>query len=153
MWLTAIITRGKPEHGFGIPARDPGIVVLVLTEDDWSTIVRPRLEVVGADLEMIRVICTDRDGSGSPTFPQHMDIVAEASDGATAVMVDAWADTLPGSLSVKDPQQARKALHPWKELATRSGAAMLLSGHTNREKGATSATPTDSRAKYGRRLA
>lgn len=135
MWLTAIVTTGKPFPQFGIPARKPMIVVLVLTEDDWATIARPRLEAAGADLNYVRVICEDKDGSGAPSFPRDMDIVEDAAQGAAIVMVDAWADTLPGSLSVKDPQQARQALHPWKELGTRTGATILLTGHTNREKG------------------
>ncbi|WKK13874.1 AAA family ATPase [Rhodococcus ruber] len=134
-WLAAIVTTGKPFPQFGIPARDPRTVVLVLTEDDWSTIARPRLEAAGADLERIVVLCEDPDGSGAPTFPRDMPIVEQAARGAAVVMVDAWADTLPGSLSVKDPQQARQALHPWKELGTRTGATILLTGHTNREKG------------------
>ncbi|MFF0607764.1 AAA family ATPase [Nocardia tengchongensis] len=135
IWLVAVITTGKPFHGFGIPHREPRAVVLVLTEDDWSTVVRPRLEVAGADLNYVRVICTDSDGSGAPTFPRDMDIVLEAAADAVLIVVDAWADTLPGNLSVKDPQQARRALHPWKELATRTGVSVLLTGHTNREKG------------------
>jgi hypothetical protein len=35
-------------------------------------------------------------------------------------------------MSVRDPQQARLALHPWKELATTTDAAVLLIVHTNR---------------------
>ncbi|WP_164874084.1 AAA family ATPase [Rhodococcus spongiicola] len=135
VWLTAVITTGKPFPAFGIPARNPQTVVLVLTEDDWATVARPRLEVAGADLAHVRVICEDRDGSGTPTFPLHMDVVADASTDAALVIVDAWADTLPGGQPVKDPQNARKVLHPWKELATRTGVAVLLTGHTNREKG------------------
>jgi hypothetical protein len=136
VWLTALVTTGRPFPEFGIPARAPRTVVLVLTEDDWSTIARPRLEVAGADLDFVRVICAEKDGSGAPTFPEDMTVVETAAADAAVVIVDAWADTLPGSLSVKDPQQARQALHPWKELATRTGVAVLLSGHTNREKGA-----------------
>jgi hypothetical protein len=136
-WLTAIVTTGKPFPEFGIPPRDPGIVILVLTEDDWSTVARPRLEVADADLEYVRVICSDSDGSGAPTFPMHIPIVTEAAKDkdAALILVDCWADTLPGSLSVKDPQHARRALHPWKELATRADVSIILSGHTNREKG------------------
>lgn len=133
VWLTAYVTTGKPFPEFGIPPRDPGIVVLVLTEDDWSTTVRPRLELAGADLEHVRVLCTEQDGSGSPTFPAHMDLLEQTEEPIALVIVDAWADTLPSSMNVKDPQQARRALHPWKEMATRTGAAVLLSGHTNRE--------------------
>jgi hypothetical protein len=65
VWLVAYITTGTAFPGFGIPAREPGLVVLVLTEDDWSKDVRPRLELAGADLGMIKVICTDTDGSVS----------------------------------------------------------------------------------------
>ncbi|MGY4101611.1 AAA family ATPase [Nocardia sp. R16R-3T] len=135
VWLVSILTTGKPFAGFGIPPRDPMVVVLVLTEDDWSTVARPRLEIAGADLENVRVICAERDGSGAPSFPRDMDIALEACQGAGLIVVDAWADTLPASISVKDPQHARRALHPWKELATRTGVSVLLTGHTNREKG------------------
>ncbi|MBF6213823.1 AAA family ATPase [Nocardia puris] len=135
VWLVSVLTTGKPFPAFGIPARDPSVVVLVLTEDDWATVARPRLEVAGADLDHVRVICAERDGSGAPIFPTDMPVVHAATQDAALVVVDAWADTLPSTLSVKDPQQARRALHPWKELATRTGVAVLLTGHTNREKG------------------
>lgn len=133
VWLIAIVTTGKPFAEFGIPARRPGVVVLVLTEDDWSTVVRPRLELAGANLDYVRVFCTESDGSGAPTFPAHIDVLAKADEDIMLVIVDAWADTLPSNITVKDPQHARRALHPWKELATRTSAAVLLSGHTNRE--------------------
>lgn len=133
VWLIALVTTGRAFAEFGIPKRSPAVVVLVITEDDWSTVVRPRLELAGADLSMIRVFCTDADGSGSPTMPgPHMDLLQRSPETPALVVVDAWADTLPGSLSVKDPQQARRALHPWREYAVRTGAAVLLSGHTNR---------------------
>ncbi|TSE00572.1 AAA family ATPase [Skermania sp. ID1734] len=133
-WLTALITTGKPFAGFGIPARQPQGAVLVLTEDDWVSTARPRLEAAGADLEFIRVICEEKDGTGSPTFPKHLDVVKDAvAEGAALVAVDAWSDTLPSTLSVRDPQQARQALHPWKDLASSTGVAVLLCGHLNRD--------------------
>jgi AAA domain len=132
VWIIAYVTTGKALPEFGIPARDPAHVILVCTEDDWQTTVLPRLEVAGADLAMIQVICTDDDGSGAPTFPRDLFLIAEADPAPAVVVVDAWLDTVPPGLSVKDPQQARRALHPWKELATTTGAAMLLICHTNR---------------------
>jgi hypothetical protein len=134
VWLVAHVTTGRPFPEFGIPTRSPGRVVLVLTEDDWATIVRPRLELAGADLAYVEVICAEKDGSGSPTFPEHWPVIEQAAPGAALIVVDAWADTLPTGLSVRDPQQARQALHPWKELATRTSVAVLLNGHTNRDK-------------------
>lgn len=130
VWLVVFITTGKAEPRFGIPARAPGRVTLVITEDDWSTTVLPRLIVAGADLDLITVICTERDGSGAPIFPRDIALVAESDP--VLVVVDAWLDTVPSGLSVRDPQQARQALHPWREVATQTGAAVLLLTHTNR---------------------
>lgn len=132
VWLVAFITTGKPSPEFGIPARDPARVLLILTEDDWSTEVLPRLLVAGADVEMIDVICTETDGSGSPVFPRDMKLIHEAGPGAAVIIVDAWLDTVPTQIRVRDTQQAREALHPWKEAATTTGAAVLLVTHTNR---------------------
>lgn len=131
-WLAAPVTTGKAAPEFGIPARDPAMVDVVVTEDYWSDTVRPRLEVAGADLDMIRVICVNDDGSGAPEFPRDLCLIFEADPAPALVVVDAWLDTVPANLSVRDPQQARQALHPWKELATATDAAVLLVCHTNR---------------------
>ena len=132
VWIVAAVTTGKPLPGFGIPARDPGHVLIVITEDDWSTTVLPRLQVAEADLTQVSVICTEEDGSGAPVFPRDIDLVTSFEPNPALVVVDAWLDTVPGKMSVKDPQQARQALHPWKEAATKTDAAVLLLTHTNR---------------------
>ena len=80
---------------------------------------------------MIQVICTEKDGSGSPIFPRDIHLVQQA-DKPALIVVDGWLDTVPSSLRVKDTQQARLALHPWKEVATATGPAVLLLCHTNR---------------------
>jgi hypothetical protein len=129
--VIAHVTTGKPFAGFGIPAREPGRVLLVLTEDDWRTEVRPRLEVAGADLDMVEVICTDKDGSGSPVFPRDIELIA-GEPHPVLVVVDCWLDTVPSSLQVREPQGARQALHPWKDVGTRTNAAIWLLCHTNR---------------------
>lgn len=132
VWIAAAVTTGKALPEFGIPARDPSRVILVCTEDDWTTVVRPRLEVAGANLARIDVVCIESDGSGAPTFPDDLHLIADTKPAPVLVVVDCWLDTVPASLSVRDPQQARLALHPWKELATKTGAAVLLLAHTNR---------------------
>ncbi len=92
---------------------------------------------------MVRVICTEDDGSGSPVFPRDLFLIAEADPTPALIVVDAWLDTVPAGLSVRDPQQARQALHPFKEIATITDAAVLLLCHTNRV-----ATP-NARDRYG----
>ena len=134
LWVlvVAAVTTGKPMEEFGIPQREPGDVILILTEDEWSSAVRPRLEVANADLDRIHVICTQDDGTGSPTFPDDMHIILNADPTPALVVCDAWLDTVPGNLQIRDAQQSRQALHPWKEAAGATGAPMLLLAHTNR---------------------
>ena len=57
-----------------------------------------------------------------------MELITEADPKPDLVVVDAWLDTVPASLQVKDPQQARIALHPWKDAATTldAGAAAAV---------------------------
>lgn len=130
--VVAAITTGKPLPECGIPPRQPAMVVIVVTEDDWQTTVLPRLIVAGADLDMIRVICTEDDGSGAPLFPRDIHLIHGMETTPALLVVDAWLDTVPAALVVRDPQGARQALHPWRELATKTGAAVMLLTHTNR---------------------
>ena len=148
VWLIAAVTTGAELPGFGIPARDPGrVLIAAVTEDDWSTFVRPRLEVAGADLSMIDVICTDADGSGAPVFPRDMPLIREPTPNPTSSSWTPGSTPCPPALNVRDPQQARLALHPWKDLATVTDAAMTLVCHTNRI-----ATP-NARDRYGATVA
>ena len=142
VWIAAAVSTGAALPEFGIPERDPGLVIIIVTEDDWRDTVRPRLEVAKADLAMIEVICTESDGSGSPIFPRDMHLLG-ADPKPVLVVADAWLDTVTSTLTVRDPQQARQALHPWKEVATITDAAVMLICHTNRV-----ATPS-ARDRYG----
>lgn len=143
VWMVAHITTGKACLEYGLPPRDPQDVVLVVTEDDWSSTVGPRLQTAGADLHRVHVFAAEKDGSGSPMLPDHLDILVGSEIKPALMVVDAWLDTVPPSLSVKDPQHARQALHPMKEYATATGAAVLLLTHTNR------VATANARDKYG----
>jgi len=134
-WVLVVsyVTTGRKSNLLGIPQREPRDVVLILTEDSWAD-VRARLVSAGADLARIRVFCEDDDGTGAPTFPDDfVYIVDELKHSRPGlIVVDAWLDTVRAGIQIKDTQQAREALHPWKEFAARSGAGVLLLGHTNR---------------------
>lgn len=133
VWLTGVITTGRAAPGFGIPARAPENVLIVISEDSWAE-VRARLKLAGADLGRVRVLCYDDDGSGVPTFPRDLPVITKAAEAEPfgLIVLDAWLDTVAANLQVKDPQQARLALHPWKEIAAKTDAAVLLITHTNR---------------------
>lgn len=143
VWIVAAVTTGRPLPEFGIPAREPADVCIVVTEDDWTTTVLPRLTVAGADIQRVSVICENDDGTGSPEFPRDLDLILDHDPAPALVVVDAWLDTVPGSIDVQKPQGARKALAGWPDVATRTDAAVLLLAHTNRS------TSSRARDRYG----
>jgi len=127
----ASITTGHPWGPF-TSLGDPADAILIATEDGWEDTIRPRLEVVSADLHRIHVLCADNDGTGTPIFPGDMPALHSMRTTPSLVVVDAWIDTVPGGLQVKNPQKAREAVTPWKNYAAETGAAVLLVAHTNR---------------------
>ena len=132
--IVAHVTTGTACRDLGLAAREPRDVLLVLTEDSWTADVRPRLEAAGADLGRVVVVAEDDDGSGSPIFPRDMWLIVRGAEGLdlALVVVDAWLDTVDSGKQVKDPQQARQALHPWRNTAATTGASVLLLAHSNR---------------------
>jgi hypothetical protein len=127
----ASITTGKPWGPFTITG-DPADVILIATEDGWADTIRPRLEVANTDLARMHVFSESADGTGLPTFPDDMNDLRSSGVTPSLLVVDAWIDTVPGGLSVKDTQKARKAVAPWKSYAADTNAAVLLVAHTNR---------------------
>lgn len=131
--LVTHITTGAPFEEFGIPERDPGYVVLVITEDNWDIAVLPRLKAAGADLRMVKTVCSS-DGTGLPTFPDNIELLENIDPLPELIVIDTWLDIAPQGKRLDNPQQARQVLHPFKQLAERAESAVLLVGHTNRAK-------------------
>lgn len=134
--VAARVTTGRQFEAIGMPRRVPAAVVVVLTEDSRSE-VEARLRLAGADLDRIIFVACDEDLAEPPVFPDDMPVVTDAvaEFGAVLVVVDAWLDTVDPRLSVKNPQQARQALLPWRTMANATGAAVLLVGNSNRVGG------------------
>jgi KaiC/GvpD/RAD55 family RecA-like ATPase len=65
--LPALITRGQLE---GELCGTPADVLIVTAEDDWASVVKPRLMAHGADLERVhRVAVRAADGDSLLTLP------------------------------------------------------------------------------------
>lgn len=142
--LAAALTRGEARPELGIEAGEPKHIVLLLGENGWANMDRPRLEEAGADLDYIHLIATSEDGTGSPAFTAFTQRLVEELPFAPALIVaDPWLDTVPGNYSVKDGQQAKAALRPWREVAVKHDCGVLLVCHTNRQ------TTANARDKYG----
>lgn len=131
--VTAHVTTGQALPEIGLPARVPADVIIVVTEDSWAE-VKARLVLAGADLDRVHLVCEEEDGSGAPVFPPDMQVVTDqaAVIRPGLIVLDAWLDTVHSGLQVRDTQQAREALHPWREVATKFECSVLLIVNTNR---------------------
>lgn len=137
--MAMLVTTGKAFPMFNWAARKPADVVVIVTEDSASE-VEARLRTAGADISRVHFFCTEDDGTGTPVFSGGnngdmllLDGLLDQMDVKPAfLVVDAWLDTVAGNLNIRDTQQARSALHPWKDLAARHDLAVLLVTHTNR---------------------
>lgn len=134
LWTIRAMSHVSTGTAWGpfVIAGEPADVILIATEDTWADTIRPRLEVVEADLERIHLFSESPDGTGLPMFPDDMDKLRSSGVIPSLIVVDAWIDTVHGGLVVKDPQKARQAVGPWKSYAADTGAAVLLVTHTNR---------------------
>lgn len=137
--MAAHVTTGKPFPPFGMPAREPADVVVIITEDSASEVMS-RLKLAGADLDRVIFFAAENDGTGTPIFGSGYQgdmllldgLLEERETKPAMLVVDAWLDTVAGNLIIRDTQQARAALDPWKQLATKHNLAVLLLTHTNR---------------------
>ncbi|MDR6439086.1 hypothetical protein J2790_004261 [Paenarthrobacter nicotinovorans] len=141
LWIlmAMLVTTGKAFPMFNWAARKPADVIVIVTEDSASE-VEARLRTAGADISRIHFYCAEDDGTGTPVFSTGNNgdmlllhgLIEQMDEKPAFLVVDAWLDTVAGNLNIRDTQQARSALHPWKDLATRHDLAVLLVTHTNR---------------------
>ncbi len=118
----ASITTGTPWGPF-TAGGGPADAILIATEDGWEDTVRPRLEVAGADLDRLHVLCVDEDGTGTPTFPEDMPVLQDNRVIPSLVVVDAWIDTVAGGLQVKDTQKGSPGRQPVEEVRGQVGSS------------------------------
>ncbi len=138
--LAARVTKGwgMPD---GSEAQCPASgVVVVSTEDTTSTTIRPRLEVAGAELSLVRLITEISDSAGVSRLPElardEQRIEAAIHDVDAALLI---VDPLVASLDVKTDThkdaEVRRNLAVVKRLAVRTGVAVVGLRHFNKAGG------------------
>lgn len=117
----------------------PGGVVLLSYEDDPGYTIRPRLEVMGGDLERIVLLNSVFDERNQPRLPHVGDIraIREAveSIGTSLIIVDPLMAALPVSTDSHSDQNIRSVLAPLSKLAQETGSTILVVRHLNKSSG------------------
>jgi len=134
--LCARLSTGRP---FPDDAPGPGVAnsVVLTAEDSARDTVRPRLEVLGADIQRVFVIDPEhaaREGLISlPSKIETLDrIVANAQ--ARLLVIDPFLAFLDAGFGM-DNQTIRRAMLPLAQLAERRRCALLLVRHLNKGSG------------------
>jgi hypothetical protein len=141
--LAARVSRGwamPPRSGAEtVEAGPSGGVLLLSAEDDLARTIRPRLDAAGADARRIDVLEAVRDGEEDrpPVLPWDLGLVEQyiRDKGIVLVVVDPLLAYLDSAINSHHDQEVRRCLHRLKLLAERTGVAIFVIRHLNKETG------------------
>jgi hypothetical protein len=129
--IAARLSRG--EYG------EPAAAVIATAEDSPSTTVRPRLEAVQADLDLVHFIVMQSDDGleDGIAIPDDLDAVAVNMQrvGAKLLIVDPLVAHLPNEIDSHKDQSVRRALAPLYRLAQELDCAVVVCIHLNKAQG------------------
>jgi len=136
-WLTAQITRGMLDGE--LPG--PSDVLIATAEDDWRSVVKPRLMAHGADLgRVFRIVVEDDVGEVLLTLPDDVgrleaEIRRLRSEGhpVRLLVVDPIGAFLPETVDSHRDASVRRALAPLAALAERLDLAIIVVAHLTKE--------------------
>jgi putative DNA primase/helicase len=136
--LTARLSRGDRMPD-GSPGPKASGTVILSAEDDGARVIRPRLDAARADPHKITFVrVADGDGSREPVITaEDMLAVEEAIEfvGARLVIIDPLMAYLPANVNSNRDQDVRRTLVHLRDLAERSGAAVVVVRHLNKTPG------------------
>jgi hypothetical protein len=108
--------------------RQGGVVIVCSAEDDPARVLRPRLEAAGADLERVHIWQAPLE------LPEGVEALRAEVErlGATLVVIDPLNAYIGLETNTHRDHHVRRVLAPLAELASRTGAAVVVIGHTNK---------------------
>ena len=128
-WLMPPCAR-KPYHR---KQQDPANVILLSTEDASDTVIRPRLDALGADVCRIWMRGTDSDLLTLPTALPQLEKYIKDYD-AKLVVLDPFYGFVGGKVDANIDHKIRSTvLAPLTSIAQQTGAAIVLIRHLNKK--------------------
>lgn len=137
--IAARVTTGTPMPGESVmDRREPAGVIVACAEDDIADTVIPRLVSHGADLKRAGYIPLGRDSEGRLvplSVPRDLGRVEAAIGelGAALMVIDPITAYLPETVQTHNDASVRRALTPLADTAQRTGCAILLVRHLNKD--------------------
>lgn len=133
--LVSLLTKGQPlpEYESG---DDPVSVIYQTAEDGLADTIKPRLESYGADCKRVMVI---DDSEFDLTVADRRLEEAVTETGARLVVLDPMQAYLGSDVDIHRANEVRDVFKKLCHMAERTGCAVLLIGHMNKDKNGKSA--------------
>jgi putative DNA primase/helicase len=111
--------------------REGKTVVIATAEDHHAAVVRPRMELAGADLDLARIVRIPI------TLPGSVELLeAHIRDlGAVLLVIDPLSAFISDAVNTHRDHHVRRVLAPLATLAEETGAAVVVVAHTNKGMG------------------
>lgn len=122
--------------GIGECQQGPQHVLWAGAEDALGTVVRPRLQAVDADEEMVRPIWFVRDGLKEDiVLPDDVPAIQEAAESLDAglLVIDPLDSHLSSELDGNNDKEVKLALKPLSRMAQDTGCAVLVIRHLSKD--------------------
>jgi AAA domain-containing protein/uncharacterized protein DUF3854 len=129
--LAARVTAGL-DLPDGTPTETAGVVI-VSAEDGANDTIRPRFDAAGGDPTRARLLGDEEPFAIPDDIPRLERAVRQV--GAALVVIDPIMAFLSGDVNSNRDQDVRRALTPLKQMAERTGAAVVLVRHLNKTPG------------------
>ena len=124
------MTRGQAPPG-GVPGPARGVVILT-AEEDTAAVIRPRMRLMGADLERVLVLDPDQAGLTLPSGLERMEAICGAED-AGLVVIDTGPAFLDRGLMSNTEEDVRRFLAPLHQMAVRLRLVVIVLVHLNKD--------------------
>ena len=136
--VCARVTVGNPMPD-GTPIDAAGAVILS-AEDGEADTIRPRFDAAGGDPSKVVLLGTILEGNDEErpfVIPDDLPTLERAirQVGASIVVIDPFMAFLSGRLNANRDQDVRRALTAVKGVAERTGAAIVIVRHLNKDTG------------------
>ena len=133
------LTTGEATEFFPQAPEGTGNIVILAGEDPIDTVLCPRMDAAGADLNKVAVIAPDTYYEEMHKMPQlgDPDLMNWIAAGDPLLLViDPFQAFLPDSVNLNNRQQIRNLLQLLRMQAQQHGFAIMLVTHTNKNPGA-----------------
>jgi len=134
MAIAAAVTKGLPLPD-DVAHLPPSNVLLKNAENHLKRMIRPRADIVGADLN--RIILLDEEDARLTLTDGRIEQVIVQENIALAI-IDPLQAHLPRGVSMKNAESIRPVFTHLARVAERTNCAILLVGHVNKGTGASS---------------